>query len=377
MNFAERFGTLGPLGAVDHARFAFVCTCIGITVVLWRGSPLENRIKRAAAAAGIVHFFLSFSADVLLVNFGAYAYNMRGLFLEVPADLHLAWACLWGAGFCLVWERLRGWKRLVFYIAVVLLTFAWDLAIVTYSGIVAHPDFVLAVESSVPLFGRSPLEPWWQWDLALLAVLPLATVTWFWLVKENKALWLRSVVYAVLYAVAFYLFIPFLVVQMGDGHQAYIEPGTFVVRLNYFVSDHSYRSIEIYRSYENLELLILTFVGAWAALELFRKGSGTPLPLDPTRKLVMTGPYAYVRNPMQLSGVGVAIVLAIAFESWYLAFYALDLVIILLFMNAWEKEELARVFGEDYVRYAAAVRNWWPRWKPYRADATRDPHTDQ
>jgi protein-S-isoprenylcysteine O-methyltransferase Ste14 len=336
-------------------------------VVLWRGSPLKSRIKRAAAAAGIVHFFFSFSADVLLVASGAYVYNMHGLFLDVPADLHIAWAGLWGAGFCLVWERLRGWKRLALYAAVVMLTFGWDLAIVSYSGIVAHPDFVLAVMPSVPLFKRSPLEPWWKWDLALLAALPLATVSWFWLVKENKALWLRSLVYAVLYAVAFYLLFPGFIEEY--------QPG--LIRFKYTLQEKfDDWEFSIFGLYTRLNLLprlligLLTLLGAWAAWVLLRKGAGTPLPLDPTRKLVTTGPYAYVRNPMQLSGVGVAIVLAVVFESWYLAFYALDLVIILLFMNVWEKEELARTFGEPYVRYAASVRNWLPRLRRYDSSSS-------
>lgn len=367
MNFTER---IGVLDAVNFARFAFVFTCVGITVVLWRGSPLESRIKRAAAAAGIVHFFLSFSADVLLVGSGAYVYNMRGCFLGVPADLHLAWACLWGVGFCLVWERLRGWKRLAFYAGVVVLTFGWDLAIVSSSGIVAHPDFILAVQPSGPLGERSPLEPWFQWDLILLATLPLATVAWFWLVKENKERRLRSLIYALLYGVAFYFLIPLLVLQLGNGHTASMGSYPPFLLIEYKLGGGHTSTDWAYVKYERLELLFFSLLGAWAAVELFRKGDGTPLPLDPTRKLVTTGPYAYVRNPMQLSGVGVAIVLAIAFESWYLAFYALDLVIILLFMNVWEKEELARVFGEPYVRYTASVRNWLPRLRPYDSSSS-------
>ena len=42
-------------------------------------------------------------------------------------------------------------------------------------------------------------------------------------------------------------------------------------------------------------------LGLAAVQEFAVRGSGTPVPFDPPKRLVTTGPYAYVRNPMQLS----------------------------------------------------------------------------
>ena len=52
-----------------------------------------------------------------------------------------------------------------------------------------------------------------------------------------------------------------------------------------------------------LFLLVLGFFLVIWTMRLFAAvGKGTPAPWDPIDKLIVTGPYAYVRNPM-LSGV--------------------------------------------------------------------------
>ena len=42
------------------------------------------------------------------------------------------------------------------------------------------------------------------------------------------------------------------------------------------------------------------FLVAWSGYALITRGRGTPLPLMPTERLVITGPYALCRNPMVL-----------------------------------------------------------------------------
>lgn len=337
------------LQAETVARFAYLLASVGVTVVLWHASRLEIRLKHAAAAAGLIHFFVSFTADLLLVCHGQYSYKLKGLLLCVPVDLHLAWAALWGTGYCLVWQRLNGWKRPVFYVAVVLGTFAWDLAIVSYSGAIIDTGIFGEVNRAA---GTAHIEKWWKWDLALLAGLPWIVVGWCWLVTEARGLWLRAGVYALGYAFCFYVLIPGLIRQFGD--HVKVDP-TFPWPPGPLGSPLAL-----------VALGSLTLLGAWAAWALYAKGEGTPLPFDPTRKLVTSGPYAFVRNPMQLSGVGVAIVYAIALRSGYLGFYAFDLLLLLCFANAWEQTHLARTLGEPYARYAAQVRNWLPRLRPYR-----------
>jgi protein-S-isoprenylcysteine O-methyltransferase Ste14 len=66
-------------------------------------------------------------------------------------------------------------------------------------------------------------------------------------------------------------------------------------------------------------LLIVAVLGVRAVMEFVQRGQGTPLPYDPPRRLVSSGPYSYVRNPMQLSMVLVFVVAAMTlWNPWLL-----------------------------------------------------------
>lgn len=91
-------------------------------------------------------------------------------------------------------------------------------------------------------------------------------------------------------------------------------------------------------------------------------GRGTPLPLDPPRRLVDGGPYRFVRNPMY---VGAALALAGAalfYESLPLAVYAALFVLAThLLVVFYEEPALRETFGPDYEAYRGRVGRWWPR----------------
>lgn len=92
------------------------------------------------------------------------------------------------------------------------------------------------------------------------------------------------------------------------------------------------------------------------------RGKGTPLPLDPPKKLVAEGPYRVVRNPMYW-GVG-SIVLgeAAIFHSIVLAELAVVLAVsVIAFVQLVEEPQLRRKFGEEYEEYCRRVPRWLPR----------------
>lgn len=90
-------------------------------------------------------------------------------------------------------------------------------------------------------------------------------------------------------------------------------------------------------------------------------GNGTPAPFDPPRRLVIRGPYRFVRNPMYL-GAALALSGAALFyqSAALLAFVAVFLLVTHLFLVLYEEPTLRRSFGTDYAIYCRAVHRWRP-----------------
>ena len=103
---------------------------------------------------------------------------------------------------------------------------------------------------------------------------------------------------------------------------------------------------------------------AWSAMH-FLKVRGTPVPFNPPPKLVRTGPYRLVRNPM-LSGVFLVLFgIGFAFNSISLVFVFTPLYVL---VNVWElkqieEPELVKRLGRDYVEYRAQTPMFIPGWK--------------
>ena len=100
----------------------------------------------------------------------------------------------------------------------------------------------------------------------------------------------------------------------------------------------------------------------WCFYDFTFKGRGTPLPTDPPRELVITGPYRYVRNPIY---VAVGIIYA-AYFLWFgywaiLMVAALALVGAHAFIVLYEEPTLKRKFGAAYEAYLRRVPRWVPR----------------
>lgn len=102
--------------------------------------------------------------------------------------------------------------------------------------------------------------------------------------------------------------------------------------------------------------LALWCVGAFALI-----GHGTPAPFDPPRKLVIRGPYRYVRNPMYYGGALALGGAALFYRSLALsAFTAGFLVAAHLFVLFYEERVLRHKFGAEYEAYCRRVRRWRP-----------------
>src|SRR3954471_19389776 len=99
----------------------------------------------------------------------------------------------------------------------------------------------------------------------------------------------------------------------------------------------------------------------WCIITFVLAGRGTPAPFDPPRRLVVAGPYGWVRNPMYL-GAGLALAgAALFYHSWALLGYcAAFLIVMYLFVVVYEEPALSATFGAAYVHYCERVNRWWP-----------------
>ncbi len=93
-------------------------------------------------------------------------------------------------------------------------------------------------------------------------------------------------------------------------------------------------------------------------------GRGTPAPIAPPQRLVVVGPYRYVRNPMYIGFAAGWIGLWIVFghANWEaIAVAGLVGLGVHLFVFFYEEPTLRRSFDGEYVEYCRHVPRWWPR----------------
>jgi protein-S-isoprenylcysteine O-methyltransferase Ste14 len=103
----------------------------------------------------------------------------------------------------------------------------------------------------------------------------------------------------------------------------------------------------------------------WTVSLFASVGKGTLAPWDPTSKLVVSGPYRYVRNPM-ITGVGTILAgEALFFRSWGIAIeLAVFAVVNAVYFPLVEEPGMRRRFGTEYDEYCARVPRWIPRVRP-------------
>jgi protein-S-isoprenylcysteine O-methyltransferase Ste14 len=120
---------------------------------------------------------------------------------------------------------------------------------------------------------------------------------------------------------------------------------------------------------------MLLAAGLWLAIgtiSLFgREGRGTLAPWDPTRKLVVRGPYRHVRNPM-ITGVGLILLgeAAVLGSPAILIELGIFALANLTYIPLIEEPGLAARFGFEYEKYRRSVPRWIPRRTPWTPGTT-------
>jgi protein-S-isoprenylcysteine O-methyltransferase Ste14 len=152
----------------------------------------------------------------------------------------------------------------------------------------------------------------------------------------------------------------------------FVAPGIVAGVIPWWVS--GYRLEPALLGFEPFRWLgvVLLVLGGMLVVETIARfalqGLGTPAPIAPTKTLVVTGSYRFVRNPMYEGVISLIVGQGLLFGSLATLVYGLfGWLIVHLFVLGYEEPTLSRSYGEQYERYRANVRRWLPRLTPWRA----------
>jgi protein-S-isoprenylcysteine O-methyltransferase Ste14 len=155
-----------------------------------------------------------------------------------------------------------------------------------------------------------------------------------------------------------------------------VAPGTVAGLVPWWLTGWRLREPLAYWAPLRVVGIVLIAAGAAVLVHAFSRfvveGLGTPAPVAPTARLVVSGLYRSVRNPMYLAVVAVIVGQALLlWQPVLLPYAAIVTVAFVVFVLGYEQPTLRRQFGASYEAYYRAVPAWWPRLRPWRQDERR------
>jgi len=262
-------------------------------------------------------------ANVICINLGFWKFLDPALpLILMPYDIFFLWIISWGVVPIFFLERRR-------YILIV-------IAIVFWLDIVLMP--------ALERVGILQLnDSWLIGEVALIATVFIPAYLWAYAYTHQKWIWFRALLQVIVMICIFIFGLPFLLSQYG-----LLTDLTFAMNAILF-----------------LFFLIIAFPGLVAVINLVQVGKGTPFPYDKTTRLVTSGVYAYIRNPIQWSFTLIFVPMAIYHGSWFLLTgMAVSLAYILALANFHEYDDMEARFGTAWTKYKSVVPNWYFQWKP-------------
>ncbi len=293
-----------------------------VLIVFWK--PPSKRLAGAALISTLWNLFSLLILHLIAIHQQWWSYQAHtGLLLGMPADLLLGWALLWGAIPVLAFQDKPLWQPLI-------LAFALDLLLMPFCApVVILGNYWLLGEGVAVL-------------IVLIPSLVLARC-----IQNKVSLILRTILLVIGFTGFTLFFIPSLILeQTGNSWSSALA--------------RHYQTTAIF-----LQIIFLVAAPALSAVQEFCKyGEGTPLPFDPPRRMITSGPYAYIANPMQFG-----FILILFIFGWWTSSLWISLTLLSVLccsrIAAWqEEEELKNRFGTVWTLYRSEVRNWIPRWRP-------------
>lgn len=312
-------------------RLAAVYVTAAVTVMLavWRRPT--PRAWRAIALACAWNAPALLLLNVVAVGQGWWRFDADGgVWLGVPLDLLLAWTWCWSA-----WPLMLAPSSSLILLAAG--AFAADLVLMP----AAAPVVVLG--------------PWWLVGegVALTAAL---------LPSQLLARWTNDGTHvegrAALQVVAFTGLVVFMIpaAAITGSDTAWADP----------------RLLTPWQVSLWLQILALpAIVGVSAVQEFATRGRGTPVPFDPPVRLVTSGIYAYVANPMQLAALLMLLLLALMLGNLWVGAAGVMAHTYSAGLAAWDEDaDMPMRHGAAWRAYRHGVGRWWPRLRPWHAAGT-------
>lgn len=108
-------------------------------------------------------------------------------------------------------------------------------------------------------------------------------------------------------------------------------------------------------------LALASALGVSSAVVMSTLGDGTPLPSAMPNRLVIAGPYRWIRNPMAVSGIVQGAAIGLLLQSWVVVAYAVVGSMVWNYaVRPHEESDLRERFGEEFQQYRDTVRCWVP-----------------
>ena len=306
-------------------RAAALYVPLGATVAAWLASVPTRRERAAALLATAWNVPALLAVHVVAGRLGWWSYGaMDATVAGFPVDICLGWAVAWGA-----LPSLLGRALPVGVIA--LAAVALDLmAMPRLAPVVRLSDSWLVGEA-----------------VALGACLVPAQMLAKW-TRDDAHVTRRAALQALAFGGLALGVLPAVILQQrGGSWSSLVTRSSWITGILFQL------------------LFVAALLGLAAVHEFAVRGGGTPVPFDAPKRLVTTGPYAYVRNPMQLSAALVMLGWGAILGSWWVAGAGVMAVVYGAGLAAGdERGDLEQRFGEAWRAYSAAVRPWVPRWTP-------------
>jgi protein-S-isoprenylcysteine O-methyltransferase Ste14 len=160
---------------------------------------------------------------------------------------------------------------------------------------------------------------------------------------------------------------------LGSGLFLVIAPGSVAVLVPWWISRWRLQTpLWGLRPIRVVGVLLIA-AGLPVLLDSFARfalqGLGTPAPLFPTRHLVVTGLYRYVRNPMYVAVVSLIVGQGLLLGNLRVLGYGLVVWLAChVFVLLYEEPMLRSTFGVEYDAFRANVPRWIPRLHPWRGN---------